>query len=96
MPSRNVRLCFVLYQFDFTVTGSGVHDVTARRQRRNNAVVCSTDIPKWVARSHEANAGFGGKGDVSLILYMLVIILCVFIDIIYYYTKLYWRWCVIA
>jgi hypothetical protein len=79
--SRNVRFCFILYQCDFPVTGSGIRDIMCRLQRRNCTVPRSTVILKWVARNQKANSRLGGKG--GLIVHVLVIVLYVIIDIIF-------------
>lgn len=82
MLSRNVRVCFILYQCDYPVTRSGIRDVMDRMQQRNCTVPCSPNVLKWAARNLKANARFGGKGDTSLIVYVLIIVFYLLIDII--------------
>ena len=85
MLSRNVRFCFILYQCDFPVTGSGVRDKMYRLQRRNCIVGLTrrTGILKWTARNQKANSYLGGKGGSSLIVHVLVIAFYVIIYVIF-------------
>jgi hypothetical protein len=96
MLSRNVRFCFILYQCDFPVTGSGIRDITCCLQRRNCIVPRRTVILKWVARHQKADWLLGGKVCSSLIVHVLVIVFYVIIDIIFLYTTMYWWCCAIA
>jgi len=73
--------CFILYQCDFPVTGSGIRDIMYHLQRRNCIAPRSTVILKWVARNQKTNSRLGGKGGGSLIVHVLVIVFYVIIDI---------------